>query len=818
MRVVADVPSATLVKKEKTPNNLNNFKLYKSDNNAENVPENSQVSSTISEYDDNYNNMYKKDQVVEMMKNDNDNENENELKKFPSPFVSKGSRRKGRTSILFPILKESISPLLSPEQQSLTSTCRNSTSTSTSTSTSRRMTLSPATARSLILEVMEEKEHKEKENKENQQSEALLNRDMKSALGIGISSPQPHLPLLLSSPLPFSLSTLTTNSPLLMPLYPPLNSPPANYPLVVINHNQNSNQKNENDKIMFNDVIDTSLLKEIEKTETKNGRISNKTAMMNFKILADQKIKTTNEEKEKNVLLFENDKKDNGEEEEHEVVTDMIDMTDWSTQTIIVNSMTETEMISTYIICNSNDQSLPKERSMADEECSNGKPQEETISTKMELSNEVNRQNSDENKNQYKNKKEMSEDIVCEKMNDKETIMVTEIEVMKVMKNLAYHDELNALLDSDSDISTSISPVRPAYPVTAIAISNDPVDFSSGIFHVDLDLTNGSDSSPVRVKDPSTDTGMTCTVFPHQSTTSPGRFLEMTYLSELTEDSFHTFLSLSEGLISQNENVNDVIIDELDGNTVLLNNSLIAVDHTSTSIINQMNNNNEYNHEEKSIITSSTPTTILEQIDDYSNVKMDIQKEEEKFIGSSDTTVLVRKRVEEYSERNEMVKKSKMEILKTSLSCRTIDSLTIIDNANAKNVPGNDSMDITLLNIAGKENENDSNIVNMNTQQADTIAVVDVDVDATTHVHDVGIEIQNTSTKQQLMNTTSNSNNNNNNDNEILTEVTLENARDRAIGRMNIRNEIVKWKYGWEIASFCAAQVARQKLALLPPF
>ena len=796
MRVVADVPSATSVKKEKTPNNLNNFKLYKSEYNTENVPENylvtesSLVSSTISEYDDNYNNMYKKDQVIDM-KNDNDNENEDEFKKFPSPFV----KRKGRTSMLFPILKESISPILSPEQQSSTSTCRNSTSTS------RRMTLSPATARSLILEVMEEKE--EKENKEKQQSKALLNRDVKSVLGISITSPQPHLPQLLSSPLPFSLSTLTTNSPLLMPLYPPLNSPPANFPSVVMNHNQNS--KNEKEKTIFNDVIDTSLSKDIEKTKTKNGKISNKTAMMKFQIIADQKIKIWNEEKEKNILLFENNEKANGEEEEKEVVSDLIDMTDLSTQDIIVNNMTEIEMISTCIICNSNDRLLPQEPSMADKECSDGNLPEETISMKIELSIEVLCQNSEENKN------EMSEGIVCEEMNDEKLTIVKET---KVMNNLAYHDELNALLDSDSDISTTISPLRPAYPATATAFSNDPVDYSSGIFDADLDLTNGSDSSPVRGKDPSKDTEISCTIFPHQSTTRPGRFLEMMYLSESTEDSFHTFLSLSEGSTSESENVNDVIIDELDGKTILLNNSLNAVDHTSTSIINQMNNNNEYNHEEIPIITTSTltstSTSILEQIDDYSNVKMDIQVDE-KSICSSDTTVLVRKRVEEYSERNEMVKKSKMEIFKTSLSCRTIDSLTMIENANAKNVPGNNLMEISLLDVAEKGNDKDFNIVSMNSEQADTIAVVDV----AAHVHDVEIENQNTPNKH-LMNTTLN--NNNNNDDEILVAVTLENARDRAIGRMNIRNEIVKWKYGWEMASFCAAQVARQKLALLPPF
>ena len=795
MRVVADVPSATLVKKEKTPNNLNNFHLYKSDNNTENVPENylapeySQVSSTISEYDDNF--MCKKHQFMEM---NNDNDNDNKLRKFPSPFISNCPRRKGRTSILFPALKDSISPLLSPEQNSNLK-CRNSAS--------RRMTLSPATARSLILEVMDEKE--EKENKEKQ-GEALSNRDRQSF--IGITSPQPHLPLLLSSPLPFSLSTLTSNSPLLMPLYPPLNSPPANFPLVVMNQNQN--QKNENDKTIFDDVIDTSSLREIEKTKNGNGRISNsnKTAMMNFKILADQKMKIMNEEKEKEILLFENDKKDNvGEEKD---VTDSIDMSDLNTQTIIVNDMTETEMISTSTIDNSNDQSLPQERSLADEECSGGNLPGEKISMKMELSNEVVCQNSDENKNQNKNKNEMSEDIICEEMNDEELIIVTEI---KVMNNLAYHDELNALLDSDSDISTSISPVRPAYPATAI--SNDPVDCSPGIFHVDLDLTNESDSGPVGVKDPSTDTEISCTVCPHQSTTSPGRFLEMTYLSESTEDSFHTFLSSSEGLISENEN--DVVIDELDGNTILLNNSLIAADHTST--INQMNNNNEYNHKEKSNITTST--TISEQIDD-TNVKMDIQMQmkDEKVICNSDTTVLVRKRVEEYSERNEIVKKSKMEKLKTSLSCRTIDSLTMIENGknvpgnysmdNVKNVPGNDSMDISLLDVSEKENNCNCNIVNMNTQQADTIAVVDV----TTLVHDVAIVKRSTPNKQ-LMNTTSNNNNDND---EILVEVTLENARDRAIGRMNIRNEIVKWKYGWEVASFCAAQVARQRLALLPPF
>ena len=793
MRVVADVPSATLVVKEKTPNNLNNFHLYKSDNNTENVPENhlipeySQVSSTISEYDDNY--MCKKDQVIEI-KNDNDNNNENEFRKFPSPFISSCSRRKGRTSILFPALKESISPLLSPEQNSNLK-CRNSAS--------RRMTLSPATARSLILEVMEEKE--EKENKEKQ-GETLLNRDKQSF--IGITSPQPHLPLLLSSPLPFSLSTLTSNSPLLMPLYPPLNSPPANFPLVVMNPNHKN--ENENDKTTFDDVINTSsLVKEIEKTKNGNGRISNKTAMMNFKILADQKIKIMNEEKEKNILLFENDKRDiEGEEKE---VTDLIDMSDLSAQAIIVIDMTETEMISTSTIDSSNDQSLPQERFLVDEECSDKNILEETISMKMELSNEVLCQNTDENKNQ--NKDEMSEDIVCEELNDKEFIIVTE---RKVMKNLAYHDELNALLDSDSDISTSISPVRPAYPATAT--SNDPVDCSPGIFHADLDLTNGSDSSPVGGKDPSTDTEISCTVCPHQSTTSPGRFLEMTYLSESTEDSFHTFLSLSEGLISENEN--DVVIDDLDGNTILLNNSLIAVAQSST--IRQMNNNNEYNHKEKSIITTST--TISEQIDD-TNMKMDvIQMKDEKVICSSDTTVLVRKRVEEYSERNEIVKKSKMEKVKTSLSCRTIDTLKIIENGknvpgndsmnNGKNVPGNDSMDVSLLDVAEKENNCNCNIVNMITQQADTIAVVDL----TTLVHDVGIVKQSTPNKQ-LMNTTSNNNNNND---EILVEVTLENARDRAIGRMNIRNEIVKWKYGWEIASFCAAQVARQRLALLPPF
>ena len=57
---------------------------------------------------------------------------------------------------------------------------------------------------------------------------------------------------------------------------------------------------------------------QVEKTKTKNGKISNKTAMMNFQIIADQKIKIWNEEKEKNILLFENNKKANGEEEEKE--------------------------------------------------------------------------------------------------------------------------------------------------------------------------------------------------------------------------------------------------------------------------------------------------------------------------------------------------------------------------------------------------------------------------------------------------------------------------------------------------------------------
>ena len=40
---------------------------------------------------------------------------------------------------------------------------------------------------------------------------------------------------------------------------------------------------------------------------------------------------------------------------------------------------------------------------------------------------------------------------------------------------------------------------------------------------------------------------------------------------------------------------------------------------------------------------------------------------------------------------------------------------------------------------------------------------------------------------------------------------TLEEAHQRALGRLNIRHDTALWKYHWEMASFCAAQAAREK-------
>ena len=451
---------------------------------------------------------------------------------------------------------------------------------------------------------------------------------------------------------------------------------------------------------------------------------------------------------------------------------DLIGVTDATGHILMVDGRTKIETISACMINNTSDQSLLEECSLADEERSEVNLPDEKRFIELKFLDGVEYQCSDGN--EYKNdiKNVESENFANEDVNVLELIIVKEI---KEIKNLAYHEELNALLDSDSDISTSISPLRSAYPT----ISNNPVDCSSAIFLSDLDLTNKSESSPVM--NFKTDTEILCTVIPLQSSTSTGRFFEMACLPESTEDSFHNFLSFSESSGSGNET--DIVMDELDGKTLLLNNSLIAVDNALT--MNRTTDNSDRGN-----VMLQMTSAIPERKINYSMIQTDIQIEE-KLMGG-DTTILVRKRVEEYSERNEIVKKSKLEELKTS---HRIDFLTTVDAV--KNITRDDSMDVSPTGISSKENE--FNFVDMNTQPQQT-GSSEFSVAATV-VHDIEIEQQH---KQNM----------NDVDNEILVEATLESVKDRAIGRMIIRNEIAKWKYGWEIASFCAAQVARKKLAL----
>ena len=816
LQVESDAPSAATIKKDITPLNMNqnHCRNFKTCTGAENIPENCMTSGCADglrkSSDPEKIKLNKKNCEKDIEKNEN-----YDARKSLSTSPVLNGRRKVRTSILFPVLREAGSPIISPLG-----------SVKGRGSTSRRMTLSPATARSLILEVMEEEKEKEGEKVKGEREgvkgkgmniddvkeevrekeEAMLTRDLPVN---GTTSPHTHLPIVQPSPLPLSLSTLTSNSPLVMPLYPPLNSPPANFPLVIMN------SKHENEKTIFEERNSTPSKKEIAKT--KSGKMSNETAILNFRILADQKEKAVflNEEKERNASLLASDKIfDQVEGNKLPTTSEKI------AHTVIVSDRSP-ENNSTRTVTNSVQQS-PVERSfLRHEERCVEKDSEENDSRKIESSIEVLNEDSDEHENESdnenKNENEESEDSVIEEMNVEELIVLTEI---KEIKNLAYHEELNALLDSDSDVSTAVSPVRPAYPATA-----NPVDCFSGISPGDLELANELNSSPILVR--STDTKISRTVIPLQSTRSPGRFHEMTYSSESTEDSFHAFLSLSENLNNETENEIDVVMDELDGKTILLNNSLIA-DNQSSPTTNQTKNNN--NNDEEMLEIS--PTITQEEIDNP-RIHMDIPTEEEETIITNDTAVLVRKRTEEYSERNEIVKKSKMEKFKTSRRC-----ISLTTRESVKNVPGEGSADhsLCLSNVTcflSKKSEKD--FLDTDAQNAKISALNDVAAaTATATTNNAATNAANTvdcdrELHKQSMDTSNNTNitsnntnsithnNTNNNTNEVVVEVTLDNAKDRAMGRMSIRNEIAKWKYGWEIASFCAAQAARQKLSLLSP-
>ena len=822
LRVESDVPSAASIKKEITPMNMsqnqNHCRIFKTCTGAENIPVNFMTSEcangSTKSSDVEKMKLNKKDCEKEMEKNEN-----NDARKSLSISPVFNGRRKARTSILFPVLREAGSPIVSPLGN-----------IKGRGSTSRRMTLSPATARSLILEVMEEEKEKEgekegqKAEREGEKGKGMNMDDVKEDVrekkeGVlthdlhvnGTTSPHTHLPLLLSSPLPFSLTSLTSSSPLVMPLYPPLNSPPANFPLVIMN------SKNENEKIIFEERNSTPLNKKIEKT--RSGKMSNGTAILNFRILADQKDKTilSNEEKEKNTSLPMSNKKFNHlEENKLSTTSKAVAHTMIVTEKKIGNNSASTVRVTV--------EQLPVEgRFLRDEERSAEKKFEGNDSREVESLNEVMKKNSDghESDNESGNENEKSKDFVSEEMNVEELIILTE---NKEMKNLAYHEELNALLDSDSDVSTTVSPVRPAYPATA-----NPVDCFSGISPVDLELINESDSSPIMVI--STDTEISRTVIPLQSTTRSGMFHEMTYSSESTEDSFHAFLSLSENFNNGNENENDIVMDELDGETLLLNNSLIAENQTSL-IMNQTKNNynDDCKKEEEMLIICPT---LIEQEINNKKIQMDIPKDE--VIITNDTAVLVRKRTEEYSERNEIVKKSKMEKIKTSRRC-----ISLTTAESVRNVPGECSAERSSCStnlICFSPKKSDSDFDDMDTQNTDTSELVDVTATTTTAntttnatavVCDTGRqELEHTMDTSNIDHNTSNNTNINthNNTNEVAVEVvcdvafevTLDSAKDRAMGRMSIRNEIAKWKYGWEIASFCAAQVARQKLGLLTP-
>lgn len=829
LRIESNAPSAASIKKEINPLNMsqnqnqnqNHCRIFKTCTGAENIPENfmtSECADGSTKFSDvEKMKLNKKDCEKEMEKNEN-----NDARKSLSISPVLNGRRKARTSILFPVLREAGSPIISPLGN-----------VKGRGSASRRMTLSPATARSLILEVMEEEKEKEGEKVKGEREgekgkgvnvdevkeevrekkDATLTRDLPVN---GITSPHTHLPLLLSSPLPFSLTTLTSSSPLVMPLYPPLNSPPANFPLVIMN------SKNENEKIIFEERNSTPLNKKFEKT--KSGKMSNGTAILNFRILADQKEKAIlfDEEKDRNVSLSANKRIFNHVEENKLSTTSKT-----IAHTIIITEKTTDNKFACTV--HNTAEQLPVEgrfRRDKDEECSVESKTGEKDSREVESFYEVMNKNSDENESDNESENEKSEDSVSEEMNIEELIVLTE---NKEMKNLAYHEELNALLDSDSDVSTTVSPVRPAYPATA-----DPVDSFSGISPEDLELTNELDSSPIMVI--STDTEISRTVIPHQSTTSPGMFLEMTYSSESTEDSFHAFLSLSENLNNgiENENENDVVMDELDGKTLLLNSSLIA-DKKSSPIMNQTRSidNDDCKEEEEMLVISPTIIAEAEEMDDI-KIQMDIPTEE--IIITNDTAVLVRKRAEEYSERNEIVKKSKMEKIKTSRRC-----ISLSTTESVKNVPGECSVERSLCStnltcFSPKKSESD--FVDMDTQNTDISELDDFTATAittaTTATANVTV-VCDVERQEQTMDTSYNTSNNfnintqNSNNNtcnitnevvlevEVAVEVTLDSAKDRAMGRMSIRNQIAKWKYGWEIASFCAAQAARQKLGLLSP-
>jgi hypothetical protein len=44
----------------------------------------------------------------------------------------------------------------------------------------------------------------------------------------------------------------------------------------------------------------------------------------------------------------------------------------------------------------------------------------------------------------------------------------------------------------------------------------------------------------------------------------------------------------------------------------------------------------------------------------------------------------------------------------------------------------------------------------------------------------------------------------------VASATTLKEAEMRARSRLGVRQEVAKWKYHWEVASYCAAQTARE--------
>ena len=348
-----------------------------------------------------------------------------------------------------------------------------------------------------------------------------------------------------------------------------------------------------------------------------------------------------------------------------------------------------------------------------------------------------------------------------------------------VSTSRTYSVELDALLDSDSDVSTSTSS-------STLASDSFSAESSTGNrenFFADFCASSDGEcaSSPLPI--------------------------EVQYISKerecvRKEDSFDVLFPND----APSDCAEVIEMDTTEESRVLLN-SAFAVDRNGGESVSVRNSSPSSSPSPLSIVVTGEESSIDSKSDNNMEVIVDAEHEEK---------LSVRKRVQDILPHESPVKKTK---IAENISTNTdyvvmLGKEKVPDNSLSHS---NDHRVTTTIVPVLKTKEvitcfNESHhLMVSDTQGTATTTSVLIGMDSSSanrvesHRTLVGPESVTVSDEPDSTGCASNLN--------FPSCISLAEAHQRALGRLNIRQDTALWKYHWEIASFCAAQAAREKKA-----